>query len=70
MPKMDGFQLYHEIKKKDGNTKICFLTSFEMYYDEFKKVFPASDVKCLIRKPITLEDLISHIKSELNITRT
>jgi len=68
MPKMDGFQLYREIKQKDSNVKICFLTAFEMHYNEFKKVFPTSDVKCLIRKPTTIEDLVSHIKSELNIT--
>jgi len=68
MPKMDGFQLYHELKKKESNLKICFLTAFEMHYDEFKKVFPTSDVKCLIRKPVTIKDLVSHIKSELNIT--
>jgi DNA-binding response OmpR family regulator len=28
MPKMDGFELYQEIKRKDNNAKICFLTAF------------------------------------------
>ena len=37
MPKMDGFELYHEIKKKDANAKVCFLTASELYYDEFRK---------------------------------
>jgi DNA-binding response OmpR family regulator len=27
MPKMDGFQLYDEIKKKDQKAKVCFLTA-------------------------------------------
>ncbi len=37
MPKMDGFQLYDEIKKKDEKAKICFLTASELYYEEFRK---------------------------------
>ena len=27
MPKMDGFQLYEEIKKIDGSVKVCFITA-------------------------------------------
>ena len=37
MPKMNGFQLYDEIKKKDQKAKICFLTASELYYEEFRK---------------------------------
>jgi CheY-like chemotaxis protein len=37
MPKMDGFELYDEIKKKDNNAKVCFLTASELYYEKFKK---------------------------------
>jgi len=65
MPKMNGFELYREIKKKGVTSKVCFFTAFEVYYDEFKKVFPTLDVKCFIRKPITIMDLTAHINSEL-----
>jgi CheY-like chemotaxis protein len=27
MPKMDGFQLYEEIKKIDSSVKVCFITA-------------------------------------------
>ena len=37
MPKMDGFELYDELKKKDSDAKICFLTASEPYYKEFRK---------------------------------
>ncbi|MGH9965992.1 MAG: response regulator, partial [Nitrososphaeraceae archaeon] len=37
MPKMDGFELYQEIKKKDNNANVCFLTASEQYYEEFRK---------------------------------
>ena len=68
MPKMNGFELCREIKKKDDNAKICFITAFEIYYDEFKKVFPTVNVSCFIRKPFIINELVLHIKSELNIT--
>jgi two-component system, OmpR family, response regulator ChvI len=32
MPKMDGFQLYENLKKIDPDVKACFLTASEMYY--------------------------------------
>jgi DNA-binding response OmpR family regulator len=62
MPKMDGFELYHEIKKKDNNAKICFLTASELYYEEFRnKEYRALDRNLFIRKPINNEDLIKEI---------
>lgn len=66
MPKMNGFELYREIKKKGTDkTKACFFTAFEVYYEEFKKIFPSMEVKCFIRKPVTINELISHINAEL-----
>lgn len=66
MAKMNGFELYRELKKKgDDTAKVCFITAFEVYYDEFKKIFPNLQVKCFIRKPVTITELISHINAEL-----
>ena len=31
MPKIDGFELYEQIKKVDPGVKICFLTASEMH---------------------------------------
>ena len=62
MPKMDGFELYHEIKKKDNNAKICFLTASELYNEEFRnKEYRALDRNLFIRKPINNEDLVKEI---------
>jgi DNA-binding response OmpR family regulator len=56
MPKMDGFELYYEIKKKDNNAKVCFLTARELYYEEFRtNEYNALDKKLFIRKPIDNE---------------
>ena len=62
MPKMDGFELYQEIIKKDNNAKVCFLTASELYYEEFRKnEFCALDKDLFIRKPIDNEQLAKEI---------
>ena len=40
MPKMDGFELYKQIKKVDLLVKVCFLTASEMHREEFRKKTP------------------------------
>ena len=62
MPKMDGFKLYEQLKKKDNDVKVCFLTASELYYEEFrKKEYHALDKNLFIRKPIDNEDLLKEV---------
>jgi DNA-binding response OmpR family regulator len=62
MPKMDGFQLYDEIKKKDQKAKVCFLTASELYYEESRKEeYNAIDKNLFIRKPIENELLLNEV---------
>jgi DNA-binding response OmpR family regulator len=62
MPKMDGFELYDELKKKDNDAKVCFLTASELYYEEFRREeYHALDKNLFIRKPIDNEDLLKEI---------
>ena len=62
MPKMDGFKLYEQLKKKDNGVKVCFLTASELYYEEFrKKEYHALDKNLFIRKPIDNEDLLKEV---------
>jgi DNA-binding response OmpR family regulator len=62
MPKMDGFELYQEIKKKDSNANVCFLTASEQYYEEFRKEeYCTLDRNLFIRKPIENEELVKAI---------
>lgn len=63
MPKLNGFDLYRLINKIDNKAVVCFLTAFEEYYDEFKRDFPAMDMKYFIRKPIPIRDLIDRLVS-------
>ena len=66
MPKMSGFELFREIKKKDPQVRVCFITAFEIYFDEFKKVFPKIHVSCFIRKPASIKQLSEAVKAELS----
>ena len=68
MPTMNGFQLYRELKKIDEKAKICFITAFEIYYDEFKKMFPKIRVNCFVRKPVSIEALSRLIREELELS--
>lgn len=65
MPKMSGFELYRKIIEIDAKPKVCFITAFEAYYDEFRRVFPNMHVKCFIRKPISTKDLIGQVREEI-----
>ena len=66
MPKMNGFELYDELRKLDSNVKICFLTAAkEIYYEPMiKETFPELDVSYFLKKPIENKDLIKQV-SEL-----
>jgi DNA-binding response OmpR family regulator len=69
MPKMNGFELYRELKKIDNRVKVCFLTALtELHeYHEFKQeVFPKEDERYFIQKPIENEDLIERVNTIIN----
>ena len=63
MPKMDGFELYDQIKKIDDKSKVCFLTASEMYYKELRKdKYESSDKELFLLKPISPNDLVKQIE--------
>ena len=67
MPKMNGFELYKKLRVMDNKFKICFVTSFEVYYKSILEEHPSikKEVNCFIKKPITQKDFIIRINSEL-----
>ena len=66
MPKMNGYDLYKEIRKLDNKVKICFLTASELYNQSLRSQTKEilDEVKRFISKPLTIEDLIK-VKKEL-----
>ena len=68
---MSGFELYSKIKGIDDTVKVCFITAFEDYHNEFKKLFPHLDEsECYIKKPITMQDLIRIVKSRIECDKS
>ena len=66
MEPINGFELYKKMKNIDDNLKACFITAFEDYHQEFKESFPELDeIKCFIRKPKAIEDLVNHVATIL-----
>jgi DNA-binding response OmpR family regulator len=64
MPQMNGFELYRELRARDGDVPIAFLTAFDVYQNEFQKVFPDMKVDRLLRKPISISELVAYVKSQ------
>jgi two-component system, OmpR family, response regulator ChvI len=67
MPKMDGFELYREIRKLDDKVKVCFMTAFDIKKEEIKAALPKlnEEKPIIFRKPIKLEDLVAGVKAKL-----
>jgi DNA-binding NtrC family response regulator len=67
MPKMDGFELYEQLKKIDPDVKVCFLTAREMYHHEVMEVkHCALNEDLFLQKPISNENLVREIDKKTN----
>jgi hypothetical protein len=64
-PHFNGFQLYQEVKKKDNNVRACFITAYEVIYENLKEDYPTLDVGCFIKKPVETDNLVKKIRKEL-----
>ena len=67
MPKMNGFELYREITKMDKDVKVCFMTAFEIYYDDFRSLFPKLSLSCFANKPVSIDTLSRLLYAELKV---
>ena len=64
MPQMNGFELYRALRASDQKVQIAFLTAFDVYQNEFHKMFPDMKVDRLLRKPISIKELVAYVKSQ------
>jgi DNA-binding response OmpR family regulator len=59
MSRMNGFDIYRELKWKDEEAKIAFMTGFLIRAEEeFERMFPRMDVTFLLRKPFSAPELL------------
>jgi DNA-binding response OmpR family regulator len=68
MQKMDGFELYNQLKQVDSDIKVCFLTaSSEMYREELKKERHCELSKDLfLQMPLPINRIIEEINRRVN----
>jgi CheY-like chemotaxis protein len=64
MPKMDGFELYNQLKKIDDDIKVCFLTASSKTYREQlrKEKYSELNKDLFLEMPLP----ISRIREEIN----
>jgi len=86
MPRMDGFELYKQIKKIDGRIKVVFVTASEVNYEALRELLPADEQDKtailrgsregdeerihFIRKPVEIKEFIQRVNKELQSTMT
>ena len=61
MPKLNGLQLYYRIKAISHNTKIIFVTAFDVT-DELVSILPDMTSDYIIRKPVDLNLIVNTVK--------
>lgn len=69
MSKMNGFELYAEMRKIDEHVRVCFITAGELYYDKVRREIKDSeeqycklDTDRFLQKPISNVDLVKRIE--------
>lgn len=65
MPRMNGFELYNELRKINEKLKVCFITAFDVQKEDLKALSELNGNLAIIRKPIAIGDLVKKVKLEL-----
>jgi DNA-binding response OmpR family regulator len=67
MPKMNGFELYNEMRKINDKIKVCFITAFDVQKGDMKAISASDDQSvAIIRKPSAIEEIVQAIKNQLD----
>jgi DNA-binding response OmpR family regulator len=68
LPKMDGFDLYKELKKLDPDVKVCFLTASEKYREGLREgEYQTLSKGLFIQKPLSIKDLRKEIHKRIGL---
>ena len=67
MPGMNGFELSLELRKVDNKIKILFMTAYDIHDEGINqsKLKVPQEKPIILKKPISLNDLVSKIKKEM-----
>jgi DNA-binding NtrC family response regulator len=68
MPKMNGFDLYKELKKVDPDVKVCFLTASEKYREGLREgEYQTLSKDLFIQMPLSIKDLRKEIHKRIGL---
>jgi two-component system response regulator ChvI len=65
MPKMNGIELYNELRKINKKLKVCFITAFDVQKEDLNTLSALNGNPVIIRKPIAIADLVNKVKLEI-----
>ena len=69
MPKINGFELYDQLKSRDSNIKTLFITalsSMESYNTQNNIVYPLKGQRHFMAKPVSNKELLEHVYAMIN----
>jgi DNA-binding response OmpR family regulator len=64
---MNGFELYNEMRQINDQIRFCFITAYQVQKEDMNAI-SLSDEKSfdIIRKPITIKEMVQRIKNQLS----
>ena len=62
---MDGLEFSDKILEQDINVRVCFVTATEINILALKEQRPSLSLGCFIKKPVTIENLVTRVNAEL-----
>lgn len=65
MPKMNGFDLFRELRSLDKSIRICFFTAFEAQSEEFEGRFPGGSDVVFLTKPMSIAQFTQNVEKIL-----
>lgn len=69
MPKINGFELYEQLKSRDSNIKTLFITGLnrvESYNTHHSKVYPLKGQRHFMAKPVSKKELLENVYDMIN----
>jgi CheY-like chemotaxis protein len=66
MPKLNGLDFCVKVLKADPNPRVCLMSSGLINQEALREQCPSLSVGCFIKKPVTMENLISRASAELD----
>lgn len=65
MPQMNGLEFFKQLRAKDAEVLICFVTAYEQFRHDFELTYPEEQIGCFIPKPIRIDTLVSTISRKM-----